>query len=521
MSWGSDYSTAVSAYNALPLAEQARLAGYNFGGMDESGQEMWSALEGGGARGIGVAPNTDAGETAGSYVRANTMFNGQKYFFDQGIVPIDGALTGDGQNGYTRDMSPAQARAYADNQARSFNQYGYNFGGVEDLLRYRTGSGHIENDPELGEIWVPDNRDTSTWNESYMGASAAPGGNFIDKAVGNFANSGGFVKALGGAIIGAGAGDIFNGGADSWGNLMSPDAPYDVGQNLVNNPDVFGPGTGGAAIPPGGLQQVMDQLKQFGLSPSTALSAAQKLLTSTGGGSALANLFNSNGTLNTSNLLQAGGGALASILASVNASNTRSEYNGIADKYFNVGKPYRDELTRTFTDPNYLATSPGYTGALDQTMQAYLRKASTGGNPFTNPGVSQEILTGVNNSTALPYLSSTRNTLTNAGGLGLAQAGQANMAGAIAGSNILGSLGAGISSLTTPQPKTLADYLTQWNAQGTTGGNMTIPNPNAGVNDSNYDAGQNLTNNPAVFGNYSNTDYGSSEGYDLSDFGLV
>ena len=164
-----------------------------------------------------------------------------------------------------------------------------------------------------------------------------------------------------------------------------------------------------------------------------------------GTGSLLSNLLGTNP--NTTDAL---GKILSSGLGAYNADQTRSAYNELADKFIGIGAPYRDKLNASYQPGFSMNNEPGYAGALDNTMQSYLRKASTGGNPFENPGVSQEILTGVNNSLALPALQNYRSGLTNAGQIGLNTGAQAEGNAVQSGSNVLGSLGAGIGGLTTP-----------------------------------------------------------------------
>lgn len=244
--FGALYSTATSGYNAMSPTERARLSGFSFGGMDESGNGRWSFTN----SSDNLPLNIDANQTGDSYVRQNSGFDNQKFFSDQGISPMDPKWgQRDGLYNGPQSMTKEQARAYQDNFARSFNQFGFNFRGIDDYNLYRTGPGKYVDDPTLGEVWVPDNRNSQTWNQSAMAASGV-GHNPVNRAL----DSGALVYGLGGAVAGAGAFDIFNGGANSifggggFGGSGFDSAGADISDSAgggAAGPDV-GAGDGGA-----------------------------------------------------------------------------------------------------------------------------------------------------------------------------------------------------------------------------------------------------------------------------------
>lgn len=208
MSWGDLYNTATQNYGNLGFNDQAALSGYKFGGVDESGQPIWTRADG-----QSINPNTDAGQTADSLVHSGTQFDKQGFFNELGIIPTNPDLTNNG-DGRTNGYTPDAARQWQDMIARS-----YNMGSYDNLLKRETGAGQYVDDPTLGQVWVPNNRNSQTWDKSYVGATARGGGLF--GALNKFADSGGLVKMLAGAVGGMGFGDLANGGLDSFGNIMN------------------------------------------------------------------------------------------------------------------------------------------------------------------------------------------------------------------------------------------------------------------------------------------------------------
>ena len=106
---------------------------------------------------------------------------------------------------------------------------------------------------------------------------------------------------------------------------------------------------------------------------------------------------------------------------------------------------------------------PGYSGAVDNSMNAMLRKLSTSGNPFGNPGGLIEANKAVVQGTALPALQEYQRTNLNAGGLGNMNAAVPSLQTSAIGSDDSAwkQLGLGLATALNPQPqqKSLADYL--------------------------------------------------------------
>jgi hypothetical protein len=159
MAYGDLYNQAKSAWDSTPLDQRLSGLGYT---QNEEGQ-WWSP------------DKQQYGNTENQYFANAAPFDSKKWFNDQGIIALNPQLMGD--YGDTGGVTLGQdfARQYQDNQARSFNQFGFNFQNYDDMLRHTTGDGGWVDDPTLGKLWVPQNRDSQTWNQDYMGASSRQG----------------------------------------------------------------------------------------------------------------------------------------------------------------------------------------------------------------------------------------------------------------------------------------------------------------------------------------------------------
>ena len=118
-------------------------------------------------------------------------------------------------------------------------------------------------------------------------------------------------------------------------------------------------------------------------------------------------------------------------------------------------------------DPN---TIPGYTAAVDDSMNSVLRRLSTQGNPFGNPGGLIEANKQIVSGTALPAISEYQRLNLGAGGLAnLNAAVPALQQGAIGqDANVYNALGYGLNALTNQQPQqqSLANLLKQLQGTG-------------------------------------------------------
>jgi hypothetical protein len=154
------------------------------------------------------------------------------------------------------------------------------------------------------------------------------------------------------------------------------------------------------------------------------------------------------------------------------------------DLYLGLGAPYRDRLNQSY-QPGFdiFQADPALQGAVDQTSNSLLRRLSTSGNPFDNPGGLMEAQRYVNQNVALPQLNTYRSQLGGFGQLGVNTAGTTSMdAAGIAGrsgqnainsmgqfdmsaagavkplsnSGVYDALGYGLSSLTQPSQDPMA-----------------------------------------------------------------
>lgn len=123
------------------------------------------------------------------------------------------------------------------------------------------------------------------------------------------------------------------------------------------------------------------------------------------------------------------------------------------EKYLGLGAPFRGMLQSSYQPGFSMANEPGYADALDQSSNSLLRRlsASSGSNPYGNPGGLMEAQKYVMGGTALPALTSYRSGLLGAGSMGLPTAGQAGLSAADSASKPFEQLGAGLGALTAPQ----------------------------------------------------------------------
>jgi hypothetical protein len=169
------------------------------------------------------------------------------------------------------------------------------------------------------------------------------------------------------------------------------------------------------------------------------------------------------GDASSDDYLKALGGLGSSVLGYLGSEAQSNAASGVADnKYLALGQPYREKLAASYAPGFSMQNEPGYADALDNTMNSYLRKASTGGNPFSNPGVSAEALKYVNGSLALPQLNTYRSQLGGFGQLGINTAGTADLGAASNAGGKYDALGYGLSTLTQPNNNQLQDLLSQY-----------------------------------------------------------
>lgn len=91
-------------------------------------------------------------------------FDPRKWFNQQGIIPLSAKYYEGGSAGNPDTTTQEQQNAYQQVIAQK-----YGFPSLDAMLKYTTGPGQYVNDPTLGLLWVPNNKDYQTWNRSYVG----------------------------------------------------------------------------------------------------------------------------------------------------------------------------------------------------------------------------------------------------------------------------------------------------------------------------------------------------------------
>jgi len=167
-------------------------------------------------------------------------------------------------------------------------------------------------------------------------------------------------------------------------------------------------------------------------------------------GSALSRILN--GTATTADYLSTFGNLAGTGLGLLGANQQSSAMGDIANRYLDMGAPYRGLLQQSYQPGFNLATAdPAYQGALDQAAQSAARATSARvGNPTENPGAYAEMQKYITGSLALPQLNTYRSQLGTFGQLGVNQAGTAQMGEAQAKGGMYDALGYGIGQMTQP-----------------------------------------------------------------------
>lgn len=316
-----------------------------------------------------------------------------------------------------------------------------------------------------------------------MGAAAGLQGSALEA----FVASGGTLgsTAAGGGGIGAGAGGGWL-NSTGWGN---PESWNSLAPEQGTTGASGGGASGGAGSVPPSQPSFLDQLKQF-FSPNPVSAATTAASAMGGGGGGLSgsgdvlNDFGSEIGGGSGGLQGAGAAALggaaggaasnalgrllsgqaspsdyASLLGSLGAAglgalganSQTSALTGVADKYLQLGAPFRGALLNSYSPGFDLAKSdPAFQGALDQASQGVLRGLSTHGNPYDSPGALIEANKQIANSVTLPQLNTYRSQLGTFGQLGTNTAGAADTGAANLAGNAFTGLGGALGTLTAP-----------------------------------------------------------------------
>jgi len=161
-----------------------------------------------------------------------------------------------------------------------------------------------------------------------------------------------------------------------------------------------------------------------------------------------------------------------SALGALGSDAQRSALNTTADKYLQMGAPYRGLLGQSYQPGFTMMNEPGYKDALDASTNSFLRAASagqapgvSGGNPMDNPGAWAETQKYVTANTALPALNTYRSQLGSFGQLGTNTAGTANLQAAAGAGGGYNAAGYGLGQMTNPS-SSLDDLLKQFGQLG-------------------------------------------------------
>jgi len=148
------------------------------------------------------------------------------------------------------------------------------------------------------------------------------------------------------------------------------------------------------------------------------------------------------------------GSAAPAVLGAYGAGQMSDLYRDLNNQYMAIGAPSRARYESSFSPGFSMENEPGYKAALDQTTEAFLRKASMQGNPAQNPGAWAETLKGVNTSLALPALYNYRNQNAATGGFNaFSTAAPGAASSAIgAGKGVYDAIGAGAADVFNPRP---------------------------------------------------------------------
>lgn len=273
---------------------------------------------------------------------------------------------------------------------------------------------------------------------------AALGGEFslTGGTAGNLAGTGGLssaagINGLGSGTGGLGLGSGAAGAAASGGSaLLSPTLASAAGLGAAG----LGSTGGGSLL--GGSTAAPSAAASMGGAATGASTAASA-------GSALSRLFD--GTATSADYAQLLGGVAGAGLGAYGANQQAQSYENIANKFMDMGQPYRNLLQQSY-QPNFsMANQPDFMNALDIGSQAAARATSAKvGNPTGNPGAYADMQKYISGSLALPQLNTYRSQLGTFGQLGTNQAGSAMGAQTQAQGGMYDALGYGIGQVTQP-----------------------------------------------------------------------
>jgi hypothetical protein len=363
-----------------------------------------------------------------------------------------------------------QNNPMAENITRYFDQYD-----PASVSRYDPQQGYLmqkDKYDELVRAIASTKRDSQNSPFEAFGKTIGPamGLSGLINGLGGFGNQG-LWSSLSQNAAGQGGSfaDVLSSFGIDAGSL--PDMPWganprELGDGVAGAFDASGMGTGvdaGTFASNAGLGQ--------GVTGALFPSVAGPTLGAGFGGatSALGKILS--GTADADDYLKLAGVAGSSLLGYLGSESQANAAKDMSDKYLALGAPYRGMLASSYAPGFDLSQSdPAYAGALDQASSAVLRKLSTSGNPFDNPGAAMEAQKYVTQSTALPQLNTYRSQLGAFGQLGINTAGTADTINIGNAGGGLDALGYGLGQLTGSGG--IEDMLMKF--PGLFGGNMSL-----------------------------------------------
>ena len=379
--------------------------------------------------------------------------------FDYGALADQSGYSGSDPAAYFRGQQDANGSDvgfgnYTLNNLMQATNQDSQFYGADKLLKdYAFGGGFDDSNPSASyqnfvSGQAPDRTD---WIGPLLQAAMISGvGGLAFGGIGGGAGelASGFTDAASGAI---GAGDLgttigaeglggFDFGGAGFGELGS--GSFGAAENLANSTSILS-NTGGA----------------LGSGLAGTAGAGSPLLGETGfgiagadsswGANPLARLLNLGKT--GSDALAVGGNLLGAGLGAYGANQQANSYGDIANKFMDMGAPYRGLLEQSYQPGFSMANQPDFMNALDIGSQAAARATSAkAGNPVGNPGAYADMQKYISGSLALPQLNTYRSQLGTFGQLGTSQAGQAMGNQTQAQGGVYDALGYGIGQATQP-----------------------------------------------------------------------
>ena len=292
------------------------------------------------------------------------------------------------------------------------------------------------------------------------------------------ATGAGLLPAADGALAGSGAGSAGSFLGSPTGSVLGPAEAAAQGVQIGSVPPGYLSGPTLSGVSSGAGPFVPTSLLGPGASGAVS-STLGKLLGTTTGGAASGAAGSGAGTAATGlaatlasmtglpeGIFDAAGKAIPGLVGAYAANEQANSLTDLAKEFSGYGAPSRARYEASMT-PGFDPTSiPGYSGALDSSMDSMLRRLSArDGNPWGSPGGLIEANKAIVSGTALPAIQEYQRTNAGAGGLDNLAAAypQTQAAATNAGSGVWGGFGDAAASIFTPKPS-LTDIFKQFKA---------------------------------------------------------